>query len=488
MDTILALDLGTTGNRAILYDQAGQPVASAYQEFTQHYPKPGWVEHDALEIWQVAQSVMGQVLAEGHTVKAMGITNQRETTVIWDRKTGEPIHYAIVWQCRRTSYICDELKAQGLGDEIKKITGLPCDAYFSGTKIQWLLDHVPGAREKALAGRLCFGTIDTWILWQLTQGASHATDFTNASRTMLFDIDKRQWHGKLLEAMYIPLEVLPAVQKSSGFFGETRGGEGIPEGIPILGMAGDQQAALFGQACAAPGDVKNTYGTGCFMILNTGAGRVDSPNGLVTTLACDPAGDVCYALEGAIFVAGAAIQWLRDELKVIQSAPETETVCRATPDTHGVYVVPAFAGLGAPYWRQDARGTITGLTRGANMQHIIRATVESLAYQTQDVLLTMAKDAQVSLQSLKVDGGACANDFLMQFQADISGLSIVRPRIIETTSLGAAYLAGLACGFWSGLDAIQACWQEDCRFEPAMEDAQRAQLYDGWQKAVGQIL
>ena len=487
-ETILALDLGTTGNKAILFDERGEPIASAYREFTQHYPKPGWVEHDAEEIWATTINVMEEALAGDIQIAAIGLTNQRETTVIWDRHTGEPIHRAIVWQCRRTAELCNELKRAGREETIRATTGLPVDAYFSGTKVKWLLDNVPGARQRAAGGDLLFGTIDTWILWCLTGGAVHATDYTNASRTMLYDLREHRWDKDILGMLDIPEQLLPEVRNSAGSFGETTARGSVPAGIPIMGVVGDQQAALLGQACIAPGEAKNTYGTGCFLLMNTGERCVFSDSGLITTLACDGAGAPCYALEGAVFVAGAAIQWLRDGLKVITSAPETEQICLETPGTGGVYVVPAFVGLGAPHWDQDARGAVTGITRGTTMQHIIRATVESLAYQSYDVLSIMQRESGTTLPDLRVDGGACANNFLMQFQADIAGIPILRPRLIETTALGAAYLAGLASGFWQDFETIKANREIERTFTPDMDRDETARLYGGWSAAVTSVL
>ncbi len=486
MKYILALDQGTTSSRAILFDRNSTIVNVAQQEFTQIYPKPGWVEHNANEIWQtqlkVAQEVVQKQKISASDIAAIGITNQRETTLIWDKNTGEPIHNAIVWQDRRTADICDALTAAGQTDYIRKNTGLVIDAYFSGTKVKWLLDNVDGARAKAENGDLLFGTIDSWLIWKLTGGKQHITDYTNASRTMLYNINELDWDDYLLKQLDITKQILPTVKPSSEVYGHTVsylfGSE-----IPIAGIAGDQQAALFGQACYTKGMAKNTYGTGCFMLLNTGEKPVQSKAGLLTTIACGANGEVNYALEGSIFIAGAAIQWLRDGLKIIDSSPDSEYFSSKVPSTDGVYVVPAFAGLGAPYWDMYARGAIFGLTRGTKKSHLIRATLESLAYQTKDVLDAMEKDSGVPLKALRVDGGASANNLLMQFQSDMLGVPVERPKVIETTALGAAYLAGLAVGFWQMSD-INQNWQLDERFEPAMEISKRNQLYKGWQKAV----
>lgn len=483
---ILALDQGTTSSRAIIFDHAGNIIATGQQEFTQYYPKPGWVEHDAEEIWRTQLAVARQALAVGgitaSQLAAIGITNQRETTVIWDRKTGLPIHRAIVWQDRRTAAICDQLKAAGEEPYLRQETGLVADAYFSGTKVKWMLDHTPGAREKAQAGEILFGTIDSWLLWKLTDGKVHATDYSNASRTLLYNINKLDWDEHLLEVLDIPRQMLPEVLSSSHVFGTTAMGLFDVE-VPIGGIAGDQQAALFGQACLEPGMAKNTYGTGCFLLMNTGEKPVKSEAGLLTTIAWGLDGKVQYALEGSVFIAGAAIQWLRDGLKIIDESPDSEYYAMKVGNTEGVYVVPAFAGLGAPYWDMYARGAIFGLTRGTEKTHIIRATLEALAYQTRDVLDAMVQDAGQELQLLRVDGGASANNLLMQFQADILGVVVQRPRIIETTALGAAYLAGLAVGYWSKKD-IAVQWQLDRAFSPAMAENDRNNRYRGWQKAV----
>lgn len=486
MNYILALDQGTTSSRAILFDKNGVIIASEQQEFTQIYPKPGWVEHNAQEIWQTQLKVAKAVLANNNIspndIAGIGITNQRETTVVWDKNTGEPIHNAIVWQDRRTASICDALKAKGLTDYVRENTGLVIDAYFSGTKVHWILENVEGAREKAENGDLLFGTIDTWLVWKLTGGKVHITDYTNASRTLLYNIKALKWDEKMLDELNIPANILPTVKASSEVYGETEayhfGGK-----IKVAGIAGDQQAALFGQACYEVGMAKNTYGTGCFMLMNTGDKFVQSKAGLLTTIAWGIDGKVTYALEGSVFVAGAAIQWLRDGLKIIDDARDSEFYAMKVPSTDGVYVVPAFVGLGAPYWDMYARGAIFGLTRGTTKAHLIRATLESLAYQTRDVLSAMESDSGVELKGLRVDGGASANNLLMQFQADILGATVERPEVIETTALGAAYLAGLAVGFWQKEQIIKN-WQLDNKFKPKMEETEKEKLYKGWQKAV----
>ena len=485
---IMALDQGTTSSRCILFDREGNICSSAQREFEQIFPKPGWVEHNPMDIWSsqisVAAEAMSRLGISSEAVTAIGITNQRETTIVWDRETGLPVYNAIVWQCRRTAPIIDQLNREGFGNVIREKTGLIPDAYFSGTKLKWILDHVEGSREKAREGKLLFGTVDTWLIWKLTGGKVHVTDYTNASRTMLFDIHNLRWDGEILEKLDIPEQMLPQVRPSSGVYGLTENCP-IGNGIPIAGAAGDQQAALFGQCCFEPGEAKNTYGTGCFLLMNTGEEAVRSENGLLTTIAAGLEKDrVQYALEGSVFVAGASIQWLRDELRIIKNAAETELYCNEVPDTNGVYVVPAFTGLGAPYWDQYARGTIMGLTRGANKSHLIRATVESLAYQTGDVLKAMEADAGVELKELKVDGGASANNFLMQFQADILPAKVFRPQCIETTALGAAYLAGLAVGYWKNKDDVKQNWKIDTIFDPAMKEEQRCRLWKGWEKAV----
>ncbi len=487
MKYVMALDQGTTSSRCILFDRAGQICAAVNKEFRQIFPRPGWVEHDANEIWdttyEVARAAMAKLHVTAADIAAIGITNQRETTVVWDRDTGEPIANAIVWQCRRTSDIIDALVQAGHSDTIRSRTGLVPDAYFSGSKIKWLLDTVPGARRRARAGKLLFGTIDSWLIWKLTGGRVHVTDYTNASRTMLFNIHTLQWDEELLRLLDVPASMLPEVKPSSCVYGETEfeifGGQ-----IPIAGAAGDQQCALFGQCCFEPGTMKNTYGTGCFLLMNTGTEPVESRNGLVTTIAAGTGDRVQYALEGSIFVAGAAIQWLRDELGVLTSAKESLQYARSVPDTAGGYVVPAFTGLGAPYWSQRARGCVVGITRGFGRAHLVRATLESLAYQTHGIVRAMERDSGIPIAELKVDGGACANDFLMQFQSDLIGSDVYRPRCIETTALGAAYLAGLAVGYWSGLDDVRQNWAVDRIFTPAMEEDRRRALLKGWDKAV----
>jgi glycerol kinase len=483
---ILALDQGTTSCRAILFDKNGNIFATEQQEFTQNYPKAGWVEHNANEIWQTQLKVTQNVLKNNsiapEKVAAIGITNQRETTMIWDKITGEPIHNAIVWQDRRTAAICDKLKADGHENAIREKTGLVTDAYFSGTKIQWLLDNVAGARARAEKGDLLFGTMDSWLVWKLTGGEAHITDYTNASRTLLYNIHELKWDEDLLDWIKVPASVLPKVCQSSEVYGKTEKSLFGAE-IPISGIAGDQQAALFGQACYEKGMAKNTYGTGCFMLMNTGEEAVTSKHGLLTTIAWGLDGKVTYALEGSVFIAGAAIQWLRDGLKLIDQAPDSEYFAMKVSDTDGVYVVPAFAGLGAPYWDMYARGAIFGLTRGTRKAHLIRATLESLAYQTKDVLEAMEQDSGLEMSNLRVDGGASANNLLMQFQADILGAQVERPKVTETTALGAAYLAGLAVGFWKK-EEISQNWQSDRKFDSIMDDEHRKKLYKGWQKAV----
>ena len=491
MKYIMALDQGTTSSRCILFDHSGKICSVVQKEFTQIYPHPGWVEHDAQEIWdttlEVARTAMLKLKVPASDIAGIGITNQRETTVVWDKNTGEPVYNAVVWQCRRTSGMVDKLIEDGWGDRIRAKTGLVPDAYFSGTKIRWILDNVPGARARAEAGELLFGTIDTWLIWKLTGGAAHVTDYTNASRTMLFDIHRLCWDEELLDLLGIPASMLPKVRPSSEVYGwtpfEMFGGE-----IPVAGAAGDQQSALFGQCCFEPGDVKNTYGTGCFLLMNTGSEPVMSKNGLLTTIAATLPGQVQYALEGSVFTGGAAIQWLRDELGVITNAAESLDYAKSVPDTAGVYVVPAFTGLGAPYWNQYARGMITGITRGFSRAHLVRATLESIAYQTYDICEAMENDAGVPLTRLKVDGGASANEFLMQFQSDLLGAEVIRPQCIETTAMGAAYLAGLAVGFWTSLDDVRASWETDTVFVPCMEEARREELLGGWHKAVKSAL
>lgn len=484
---IMSLDQGTTSSRCILFNEKGLIESVAQKEFTQIYPKAGWVEHDPAEIWftqiSVATEAMQHINASASDIAALGITNQRETTVVWDKATGRPIYNAIVWQCRRTSEYCDSLKEEGYDQVIKDKTGLILDAYFSGTKVKWILDNVEGAREKAERGELLFGTIDTWLIWNLTNGKVHVTDYSNASRTLLFNIHTLKWDEDILAKLNIPLCMLPEVKPSSCVYGETDPSL-LGGAIPIGGAAGDQQAALFGQVCHKPGTAKNTYGTGCFLLMNTGEQAITSKNGLLTTIAWGLDGKVEYALEGSIFIAGAAIQWLRDELRMIDHASHTETYAKSVPDTNGVYVVPAFTGLGAPYWDQYARGTVVGLTRGVKKEHFIRATLESLAYQTYDVLKAMQEDSGIELKALKVDGGACANNFLMQFQSDILGVQVDRPEIIETTALGAAYLAGLAVGYWKDKEDISKNWALSRSFVPKMDTKKCDELLVGWHKAV----
>lgn len=483
----MALDQGTTSSRCIIFDHSGAMLASAQKEFAQHYPKPGWVEHDAAEIWEttleVARGAMAKAGLSAADIAAIGITNQRETTVVWDKETGAPVCPAIVWQCRRTAPMADALAASGWAEKIRQRTGLVPDAYFSGTKLRWILDKIPGARRGAEEGRLLFGTIDSWLIWNLTGGRAHVTDVTNASRTMLFDIRRLRWDPELLELFGIPEQMLPKVQPSSCIYGETEpalfGGK-----IPVAGAAGDQQSALFGQCCFEAGDVKNTYGTGCFLLMHTGSEPVFSKNGLITTIAASGPGRIRYALEGSVFTAGAAVQWLRDEMGLISDAAASEAAARSVTDTGGVYVVPAFTGLGAPYWNQYARGTITGITRGFTRAQLIRATLESIAYQTYDICRAMESDAGVELTRLRVDGGASANDLLMQFQSDLLGAEVLRPACIETTALGAAYLAGLAVGYWKDTADIRQNRQTGRVFLPEMRDATRAKLLKGWNRAL----
>ena len=489
---IMALDQGTTSSRAILFDKEGNIVATSQKEFTQFYPKVGWVEHNPMEIWGSQSGVMREVLETNsirpEEVCAIGITNQRETTIVWEKSTGKPVYNAIVWQCRRTSEICDELKEKGYEKLIKDKTGLILDAYFSATKIKWILDNVEGAREKAENGDLLFGTVDTWLIWNLTRGKVHVTDYTNAARTMLYNIKELKWDDEILEILDIPKSMLPDVKPSSYVYGHTD--EGMLSGaqIPIAGCAGDQQAALFGQTCFEEGSAKNTYGTGCFMLMNTGENIVESKHGLLTTIAWGVDGKVEYALEGSIFIGGASIQWLRDELRVLYDAKQSEFYANSVKDTNGVYVVPAFAGLGAPYWDMYARGAIMGLTRGANRAHLVRATLESIAYQVKDVLNAMQEDSGLKLKDLRVDGGASSNNFLMQFQSDILDVNIDRPKVVETTALGAAYLAGLAVEFYNNKDEIKKSWIIDREFIPNMSDDKRNLLYKGWKKAVSRSL
>ena len=484
---IMALDAGTTSNRCILFNEKGEICSVAQKEFTQIYPKPGWVEHDANEIWEtqlgVCREAMAKIDAKAEDIAALGITNQRETTVVWDKNTGEPVFHAIVWQCRRTSEYCDSLKEKGLVDKIREKTGLVIDAYFSGTKVRWILENVPGVRERAEKGEVIFGNVDCWLMWKLSKGKVHKTDYSNASRTMLFNIKDVKWDDEILAELNIPKCMLPEACPSSGLFGYTDP-EWFGGAIPMAGAAGDQQAALFGQACFNPGEAKNTYGTGCFTLMNIGTDIKYSNNGLVTTIAWGLDGKVEYALEGSVFVAGAAIQWLRDEMKLVYTSPESEYWATQVPDTNGCYVVPAFTGLGAPYWDQYARGCIVGLTRGVNRKHVIRATVESLAYQSADLLFAMEKDSGLKLGALKVDGGACKNNFMMQFQADIIDAKVLRPVCVETTAMGAAYLAGLAVGYWSSKDDVIKNWAIDKTFEPAMAADVREEKLAGWHKAV----
>ena len=484
---VMALDAGTTSNRAIIFDNESHIVSVSQKEFTQYFPKPGWVEHDANEIYHTMLEVMREALAQSNLtaneISAIGITNQRETAVVWDKKTGDPVYNAIVWQSRQTAEICEDLKARGLVDEFREKTGLVIDAYFSGTKVKWILDNVEGAREKAEKGDLLFGTIDCWLVWKLTGGKVHITDYSNASRTLMFNIKELKWDDQLLEYLTVPKSMLPEVRPSSDIYGWTE--PSILGGmVNIAGIAGDQQAALFGQTCFEPGMAKNTYGTGCFMLMNTGTTPIPSKNGLVTTIAWGLDGKVEYALEGSIFVAGSAIQWLRDGLRLIDTAPDSEWVAKRVPDSDGVYVVPAFVGLGAPYWDMDARGLIIGITRGTKKSHIVRATLDSMAYQTKDVLGAMEADSGIKLAALKVDGGAVANNMLMQFQADILGVPVDRPQVIETTALGAAYLAGLAGGVWDSKEDLVSSWKLQNRFEPTMDPEKSSAYYKGWRKAV----
>ena len=488
---IMALDAGTTSNRCILFNEAGEMCSVAQKEFTQYFPKPGWVEHDAGEIWstqlEVAQQAMANLNVTAANIAAIGITNQRETTIVWDKNTGEPVSHAIVWQCRRTSEYCDSLKEKGLTEVFRAKTGLVIDAYFSGTKLRWILENVPGARERAERGELLFGTVETWLIWKLTGGKVHVTDYSNASRTMLFNINTLQWDDEILSELNIPKCMLPEAKPSSLVYGEAMAQFfGAP--IPIAGAAGDQQAALFGQTCFTPGQAKNTYGTGCFMLMNTGEKPVFSNNGLVTTIAWGLNGKVEYALEGSIFVAGAAVQWLRDELRLIESASDSEYMAKKVPDTNGCYVVPAFTGLGAPHWDAYARGSILGLTRGVSKYHIIRATLDSIAYQVNDVLAAMEADSGIRLSELKVDGGAAANNYLMQAQSDISGAPVLRPRCVETTAMGAAYLAGLAVGYWKDTEDIRHNWNIDRTFRPEITAENRDVQIAGWKKAVSRSL
>ena len=486
MSYILAIDQGTTSTRAIVFDKKGNIIAVSQQEITQLFPKPGWVEHNASEIWDTVRDTVKEVTDKvgADNITAIGITNQRETTVVWDKRTGKPVYNAIVWQSRQTVDICESLKARGLDPEVRYKTGLLIDAYFSGTKIKWILDHVPGAREDARAGHLLFGTIDTWVLWNLTEGQVHATDYTNASRTMIYNIREKCWDADLLAALEIPDSMLPAVMDSSTVYGVARADLMGTDGIPVAGIAGDQQAALFGQGCFSPGMAKNTYGTGCFMLMNTGTEAVASPNGLLTTIAWGIGGEVEYALEGSIFVAGSAVKWMRDTVELFTDVAETDPIARTLTSSEGVYFVPAFVGLGTPYWDSEVRGAIFGLTRGSSRSHLIRATLESVAYQTRDVLSVMEKDSGISLKGLRVDGGMVANNFLMQFQSDILRVNVERPVVQETTALGAAYLAGLAAGYWKDKQDIAGNWQLDLSFSPQMPAEEAETLYQGWLKAV----
>ncbi|MCK5675024.1 MAG: glycerol kinase GlpK [Spirochaetales bacterium] len=491
MSYIIALDQGTTSSRALLIDKSGTIKGSAQKEFPQIYPQAGWVEHDPMDIWNV-QLEMLQKLVEEQKVKpeeiaAIGITNQRETTIVWDRNTGKPVYNAIVWQCRRTADYCNSLKARGLSETIHKKTGLVVDAYFSGSKIKWILDNVPGVRVKAEKGDVLFGTVDTWLVWKLTGGKVHVTDYTNASRTMLFNINTIEWDQELLNEMDIPKSILPDVKPSSYVYGQTDINL-LDLEIPIAGIAGDQQAALFGQMCIDKGSFKNTYGTGCFMLMNTGEKPVFSRNGLLTTIALGLDGKISYALEGSVFMAGAVIQWLRDDLKIIESAEETEAIALSVADTRGVNFVSAFQGLGTPYWDMGAKAAIHGLSRGAGKAHIVRAALESIAFRTKDIVTVMEKEAGITLSDMRVDGGACRNNFLMQFQSDILNNNILRPGNIETTAMGAAYLAGLAVGFWSGMEELKDIWVKERVFKPTMEDSKRKELYAGWKDAVGRCL
>ncbi len=485
---VMAFDAGTTSSRAILFDHDGEIVSVAQQEFPQIYPKPGWVEHDPMDIWATQSGVARQVIekagAKPDEVAAIGITNQRETAIVWEKSTGKPIMNGIVWQDRRTAGICDAMKAKGLEEYVRENTGLVIDAYFSGTKVKWMLDNVPGAREKAEKGELLFGTVDTWLIWKLTGGKVHVTDYSNASRTLMFNIKTLQWDDKMLGELGVPKSMLPNVRPSSEVYGNTDEKTFGGAQIPVAAAIGDQQGALFGQACFETGMAKNTYGTGSFVLMNTGTDRIPSKNGLLTTIAWGLDGKVEYALEGAIFVTGAAVQWLRDELKIVADAADTNYFASKVEDTHGVYMVPAFVGLGAPYWDQYARGAIVGLTRGANRDHIVRATLESIGYQSRDVLECMEKDSGISMKELKVDGGASNNNFLMQFQADVLGVPVMRPKIVETTARGSGFLAGLATGFWKSKSELVNAFELERKFEPAVDKAERDKLYKGWQKAV----
>lgn len=487
----MSIDQGTTGTTVLILDSKAKVVGRSYSEFKQYYPQPGWVEHDAEEIWKVTSKCMRGALKaakiQSKDLASIGITNQRETVVLWDKETGEPIHKAIVWQCRRTAEACEALKDKGYEKLFRKKTGLVLDPYFSGTKIAWILDQVKGSRTKARRGKILAGTIDTWLIWKLTGGESHVTDPTNASRTLLFNIETLSWDPELSKILNVPDKILPEVKPSSGHFGIATEGLGKGAEVPITGVAGDQQAALFGQACWEPGMTKNTYGTGCFMLMHTGTKLRRSRNGLLTTVACGPDGSPAYALEGSVFIAGAAMQWLRDELKILSDAPASEKVAKSVPDTGGVYLVPAFVGLGAPYWDPDARGALIGLTRGTAREHVVRAALESMAYQTKDLLDAMQKDAKLELAELRVDGGASANDFLMQFQAGILQAKVDRPKMIETTALGAAFLAGLAVGFWKDANSVARARKRDKLFAPKMNPGEAACLYAGWENAVSRV-
>jgi len=487
---IMAIDQGTTGSRVFIFNEKGDVVGSAYKEFTQIYPKPGWVEHNPLEIYKSVQETMldacVRTQVDPASVFAVGITNQRETTVLWDRKTGEPIHNAIVWQCRRTADICDDLKKRGYEELFKKKTGLVLDAYFSGTKVKWILDHVKGARQRAKKGEILFGTIDTWLMYKLSGGVIHATDYTNASRTLLFNIEEKRWDKEILDILDIPEQMLPEVKESAGHFGYTATSLPMGREVPITGVAGDQQAALFGQGCTAPGTAKNTYGTGCFLLSVTN-GLVHSHNGLLTTIACSDTGKPVYALEGSVFIAGAVVQWLRDEMGIIKNSAETDEIARSVKDNNGVYIVPAFVGLGAPYWDMHARGGILGITRGANKAHIVRAALESIAYQARDLVEVINEESGKKLSTLMVDGGAANNDFLMQFQSDILGIPVDRPKMTEPTAAGAAYLAGLGSKFWNSVQELKKCRKVEKVFKPKMDKKQREGLYSGWKEAVRRV-
>jgi glycerol kinase len=493
-EAVIALDQGTTGTTALVLSASGGVLGRAYRELTQHYPQPGWVAHDPEEIWQGSLHVMASAIATArHThadvaIRAIGITNQRETTIVWDRRTGQPIHPAVVWQSRQTAEICERLRARGLEPTFRERTGLLLDAYFSGTKLRWILEHYPDAQQRAENGELAFGTVDTWLISKLSGGRVHATDPTNASRTLLYNIHERRWDPQLAELLDVPMALLPEVRPSASVFGETVAHDGLAAGIPIAGVAGDQQAALFGQGCWSAGMAKNTYGTGCFLVMHTGQEARASRNGLLTTVCCDERGGPAYALEGSVFVAGAAIQWLRDELELITKAADTEAIARSVPDTQGVYVVPAFTGLGTPHWDMQARGAIIGLTRGAGRKHIVRATLESLAYQTCDVVVAMNADSGIPIRELRVDGGASANDFLMQFQADLLGVPVDRPALVETTAAGAAYLAGLGVGMWRGASDLDEVRTRERLFVPQMPAEESERLYEGWKAAVARVL